>query len=1259
MRSVTRGIVISLAAMSVLAAAPALASASTVTINFESPAVSGPSQTGPALTTQYLSQGVEFVSPASTPVNSPVGFGMWPASAPYLYRDPIHAHSGSQVLTAWSQSGEGCFNAYAQFMGRFTTETTNVSVYAGAEVHLEPGSAPAPVELVGYDTNGTVVAEQTVTAGPKVSTLLQISTPTPDIAYFSVAVLDGQSCATPALELDDLSFVIPAAPPPPAISLVGGPPPSGPTGTPGTTVSYPVTVNRFNNAVDMVTLNFFGLPTGVSVAGGDTLPASTAPSQTTNVKYAIDKSAAEVSQQPFTIGATTADASAPTGVTQYFTIDQPIFLQVVNPSNFVPQNSLTQPLGPCASQPLSLALTTGVGITTDTHLSITTAGDTTGLSFGLGSSTVAATNGFVSYIPLSLARTSGGGNGNVTLTITASNPGYPSSSTTVTVVRQNVTAQGMYVTQGTQFDTGGVTPSGAGTSGGSYSGVQLVAGKTTVVRLYADANDTPGGTPGVVAQLFGFSGGVPLPGSPIEATYGPLDSSGNPLTNLPQASGAEAHGEHVSDSELQSNANAYTFTLPSSWVGGSLYDFFGGYPGATSIKLVGVVEQNLGQSVGAACKANQTYALNGVNFNEVGYNYSIGTVPVALTVNGVPTPPTSQVFQDEDAVSPLPDGAGGGNITPYFASADITSIANETNGPCGDPPSQAYNGTTAGVACAAQKNGDTLSLMTGLDTGACCQLVGVTNGTAYGDTDSVPGSNSVVQGSGRPVSSVMHEIFHQYGLHHASNECGGGQDSDGDDSGGQTGTSWPPDQQGFLDGVGLNTTTSPYNFIANGLNSFKNAFDLMSYCAQPPGQIGNGDPNMWVSPRNWENLIANFGIGPAADIADVHAHIASVKDPLRAGATLHPKMLAVTANVSRAGVRIGRIGPQVGPPLPTGSAVDSFTLTSRGKLGQKLNSVKMAATVGGHVDQVGPLVVLTGEVPAAGADGIQISTGGKVMASRKRPAKPPTVTVLLPKAGAKVGKRRFVLLTWKVTNPLHNHLTVSVDYSRNGGLTWRPIFTGPNHGRAKLPSLYFTASKKARVRVRVSDGFNESSALSPVFTALGARPKVTIVTQIAPGTIVPGYTGLQLTGQAIDQAGHMLRPARLRWFVDGVAFGFGGAFSAPPLPPGLNRVSLVARDPAGRTGFATITVNVAPISLPYFKINVPTRIFPGQTKLQIAATSTIPATLTVGQEPFSIGNPQGPTPVVIPITPGTTPLLLEMKLTAEGITTPFAALVLR
>ncbi len=328
-------------------AAPAWAG--TVTINFETPAITGSSPDGPLLTTQYQSQGVEFISPGASPVPHPIGFGSYFGASPsYLYRDAANAHSGDQVLRTWTESGEGCFNAYAQFFGMFTTEVNEVGMYVGTQAALVPGSAPAPIELAGYGPSGNVIVDQTVTTGSstKDNTLLQITSSSANIAYFSVAVLDGQGCSTPALEVDDLSFVIPPTPPPPAISLVAGPPPSGPTGSPGTSTTWPVTVDRFNGAVDPVDLAFAGLPAGVTAAGGTTIPADSASSQTTDVSYSIAHGATPVSAKSFTISATTADASAAAPIQQYFTIAEPLTVQVVNPEDDVAGNNLTIPSGP-------------------------------------------------------------------------------------------------------------------------------------------------------------------------------------------------------------------------------------------------------------------------------------------------------------------------------------------------------------------------------------------------------------------------------------------------------------------------------------------------------------------------------------------------------------------------------------------------------------------------------------------------------------------------------------------------------------------------------------------------------------------------------------------------------------------------------------------------------------------------------------------------------------------------------------------------
>ena len=102
----------------------------------------------------------------------------------------------------------------------------------------------------------------------------------------------------------------------------------------------------------------------------------------------------------------------------------------------------------------------------------------------------------------------------------------------------------------------------------------------------------------------------------------------------------------------------------------------------------------------------------------------------------------------------------------------------------------------------------------------------------------------------------MHEIGHGLGLVHASNECGGGQDNDDDDnlkdaagnnillngkpqSNGQVGEPWPPDEQGQIQGIGLDrrnwdifrTGSLPRTIVEGYPAAGDEYYDFMSYCA--------------------------------------------------------------------------------------------------------------------------------------------------------------------------------------------------------------------------------------------------------------------------------------------------------------------------------------------------------------------------------------------------------------------------------------------
>jgi hypothetical protein len=857
----------------------------------------------------------------------------------------------------------------------------------------------------------------------------------------------------------------------------------------------------------------------------------------------------------------------------------------------------------------------------------------------------------------------GGDGTQITLTLTAAASAPPAVNVPVTVtgaagpLQRSVTipvsvsgtfdlrAQGIDVTQGIQRDVGILLPSGGG-SGGQYQGVDLVTGKKTVVRFYADAHGAPQGIPGVGAVLHGFRNGVELPGSPLYPDYGPGTGS---IGAAPLPDTGEAGPAPVFRAELKSNANAFTFTLPYSWASGT-------------IKLVADIVPPLPSFTGPqvtecqspSCLANNSFTLNGVTFHPTG-NFALNTI--ALPVNGTSPVPADQVFTDAKAVAPLA-GTGPGPhfiVFPYEATIDVSSLV--TSGGC------AVKGK---VARWDADNGQPFDGTIGVTpTG--------TNGCTSGRVSEADFSPNGSTGNDRPLTSVAHELFHQFGVPHASNECGGGQDNDSDEitnglNNGQTGEPWtplapapgepnenPPDDGiGQLDGIGLDTTVEPYTILADGLNGIPQYYDFMSYCS---ATIGFGDPGNWVSPQNWEAVFQHFNDQFGGAAAQEASAAGSQGGPLTWAAALDPAQLQVIGFVSNSGqVQLTSVGPQVGPRLPSAKgAASGLTLVARGANGKILASVPMTATAG-HVDQDAAFDEITGTVPASGTMSIAVEAHGKVLVSRVRPARAPRVQVLTPASGERVGAGPTVLVRWTAASPEHVPLTASVDYSPDGGRSWRTIYIGADRGRASLPSFYLLASPDARVRVRINDGFNETAAVSAPFAAAGAPPQVSI-TAPEPGTRLSGEATLQLAGEAFDQQLRSLSGHSLQWFDGPFPLGYGATLSAGPLPPGANRIRLVAHDAAGRTASAAIVITVTPVKLPFLNLTIPASVSSHASQLTLLASSAVPAKLTIGRLSFNLT--RKPQQLIVPITPGQNPLLLELRATANGTSTPFAAEITR
>ena len=206
---------------------------------------------------------------------------------------------------------------------------------------------------------------------------------------------------------------------------------------------------------------------------------------------------------------------------------------------------------------------------------------------------------------------------------------------------------------------------------------------------------------------------------------------------------------------------------------------------------------------------------------------------------------------------------------------------------------------------------------------------------AIANYDEGPGSAG---GDQRPLTSVAHEVFHLFGPKHASS-CGEAKN----------GEPWPPDERGRLQSLGLDRrdgSGGPTNYAGSGAapppfrvfqdTSKTEFYDFMSYCAQP----NDGDPDSWVSARNWEAVFEFLRVKPHQS-PKTSAHAAS--GPRAVTAAAAPRTLEVTAYAAASGVKI----TGVRPPGPGGRAPaggSAFSLVGRNAAGAVVATAPLEAT---------------------------------------------------------------------------------------------------------------------------------------------------------------------------------------------------------------------------------------------------------------------------------------------------------------------------
>jgi hypothetical protein len=193
--------------------------------------------------------------------------------------------------------------------------------------------------------------------------------------------------------------------------------------------------------------------------------------------------------------------------------------------------------------------------------------------------------------------------------------------------------------------------------------------------------------------------------------------------------------------------------------------------------------------------------------------------------------------------------------------------------------------------------------------------------------------------------------------------------------------------------------------------------------------------------------------------------------------------------------------------------------------------------------------------------------------------------------------------------------------------------------------MLLSRSRRARIRVRVSDGFNEGRATSGLFTAVGRAPLVKILSPRAR-TKVAADGVLSLTGQAYDDRGDLVSDRHLVWYAGRKRVGRGARLTLSGFTPGRLRLRLLARV-RGSTGSARVTVRVTRAVPRILALKTPAHISIHATSVSIRIAATLPARLSAGGRHFTVS--RAVKAIKIPVKPGTGRLALKLTLTAAGL----------
>ena len=293
----------------------------------------------------------------------------------------------------------------------------------------------------------------------------------------------------------------------------------------------------------------------------------------------------------------------------------------------------------------------------------------------------------------------------------------------------------------------------------------------------------------------------------------------------------------------------------------------------------------------------------------------------------------------------------------------------------------------------------------------------------------------------------------------------------------------------------------------------------MSYCADP-----DGDPNSWISARNWTKAVNDNDVRRRAAVGSPRAVAASARAAQTTPTGPRTKALQVMA-VETGGETLLRTEAVTGRTSRS-AAGGSAEIVVRDGDGDRVSRTRVEPVLA-HSNRGGDVRVVSATVPARGGASVEVRRDGHCSSAPGARGRL-RVKVLTPRRGARIGSTGTVDVRFRVRGPRAGRRTTTCS-PPNGRTRFRPVAGGVTGSRWRVPVELLERGTRARFRVRVTNGWQTAAGRSAPFSVAGPAPTVRIAEPAGPIRVLADGT-LSLRGEAWGDAGRSLRGRALTWF---------------------------------------------------------------------------------------------------------------------------------